>query len=749
MAQTIKLKRSASTGNIPTIGQLELGEIAINTHDGKLFIKKNDGADAIVELGSGGASELEKVQEGSNTGWRLLGQDPLNYGDIGDNALDFSYSSEASTTNGATGDYSFAAGSNTLAINTGSHAVGLYNIGTSTETIHETGMGTGSASRANAFEIYTDGRIRAPGQTIALHDAPRSLATKEYVDSLVTSSELEKVQEGGNIGHRILGRDEANYGDTGQDAIDLSNSLSASSTLGAVGKDSIATGIDTMSNSVEQAPDPSEMIELELAMDTEYIFPMTSEIAIVSQPIAVNDTMTVSAGIAIMNGNDGSNNGDCYIYIFDVTSIPIEQQSDGDEIHALDNNSSGGEWDENGELDIPAGVTSIQFLFTGDNTIFETCSIDVNQDIKIAVDITDTFNDYSQDATYSGTAVFPIVEVIGGTFTQGIGTQTRNNAQSALGQYNIGTSPDTIHEIGIGIDDANRANGLVVYLDGRVHVPGLSPDSIIENKSIITKEYFDINSGSGNLKSDGTVDMDVSYTPVNSLSLATKEYVDSNTGGTDTLAFTVKNTGGTNLLKGQAVSIIGYDNTGGVIEISVADQSTSVANGILNEDIDNDAQGIMISTGVIRDIDTSMFVESDILYLGSNGGFTTTEPTTGYMQPIAYVLRENATLGILQVNADYPKQDADDVRYDTTSSVKTELDTKISSRTVENQSGDGTTTLFTLVNPYITGAETLVDVFVDGLLKIENTHYTLANGTDLTFDSAPSNGSIIIIKILQ
>jgi hypothetical protein len=52
MAQTIKLKRSASQGAVPTTAQLELGEVAINTYDGKMYIKKNDGSEAIVEVGS-------------------------------------------------------------------------------------------------------------------------------------------------------------------------------------------------------------------------------------------------------------------------------------------------------------------------------------------------------------------------------------------------------------------------------------------------------------------------------------------------------------------------------------------------------------------------------------------------------------------------------------------------------------------------------------------------------------------------
>ena len=52
MAQVIKLKNSNTQSDVPAIGDLILGEVAINTWDGKLFLKKNDGSEAIVEVGS-------------------------------------------------------------------------------------------------------------------------------------------------------------------------------------------------------------------------------------------------------------------------------------------------------------------------------------------------------------------------------------------------------------------------------------------------------------------------------------------------------------------------------------------------------------------------------------------------------------------------------------------------------------------------------------------------------------------------
>jgi hypothetical protein len=51
MAQIVKLRRSSVTGNKPTTAQLELGELAINTFDGKLYFEKSgSGGESIEEI---------------------------------------------------------------------------------------------------------------------------------------------------------------------------------------------------------------------------------------------------------------------------------------------------------------------------------------------------------------------------------------------------------------------------------------------------------------------------------------------------------------------------------------------------------------------------------------------------------------------------------------------------------------------------------------------------------------------------
>ena len=48
MAQIVKLRRSSVTGNKPTTAQLELGELAINTFDGKLYLEQDQTSQVVL-----------------------------------------------------------------------------------------------------------------------------------------------------------------------------------------------------------------------------------------------------------------------------------------------------------------------------------------------------------------------------------------------------------------------------------------------------------------------------------------------------------------------------------------------------------------------------------------------------------------------------------------------------------------------------------------------------------------------------
>ena len=67
MANSIKIKRSAVADKVPLTTDIELGELAINTYDGKLYLKKDDGTESIVTVNTGGAGSGDVVGPGSST----------------------------------------------------------------------------------------------------------------------------------------------------------------------------------------------------------------------------------------------------------------------------------------------------------------------------------------------------------------------------------------------------------------------------------------------------------------------------------------------------------------------------------------------------------------------------------------------------------------------------------------------------------------------------------------------------------
>jgi len=50
MANDLLVKRSAVQGKVPGTSDLQLGELAINTFDGNLYLKKDDGSQVVVQI---------------------------------------------------------------------------------------------------------------------------------------------------------------------------------------------------------------------------------------------------------------------------------------------------------------------------------------------------------------------------------------------------------------------------------------------------------------------------------------------------------------------------------------------------------------------------------------------------------------------------------------------------------------------------------------------------------------------------
>lgn len=64
MANTVRIRRSSVASKVPTTSDILLGELAVNTYDGKLFIKKSTTGNetgsgvSVVEVGGAGGGSV-------------------------------------------------------------------------------------------------------------------------------------------------------------------------------------------------------------------------------------------------------------------------------------------------------------------------------------------------------------------------------------------------------------------------------------------------------------------------------------------------------------------------------------------------------------------------------------------------------------------------------------------------------------------------------------------------------------------
>lgn len=119
-----------------------------------------------------------------------------------------------------------------------------------------------------------------------------------------------------------------------------------------------------------------------------------------------------------------------------------------------------------------------------------------------------------------------------------------------------------------------------------------------------------------------------------------------------------------NISKGQPLRVTGYNLGEDAFEVALGNNTAAPCNGVAMQNLATGEIGMMITAGTLRDVNTDLYPFGTILYPDASGGWTTTSPTTGFAQPLAFVLRQNLNNGAIQVLADYPKQDAADVRYD-------------------------------------------------------------------------------------
>jgi len=169
-----------------------------------------------------------------------------------------------------------------------------------------------------------------------------------------------------------------------------------------------------------------------------------------------------------------------------------------------------------------------------------------------------------------------------------------------------------------------------------------------------------------------------------------------------TIAENVKNVSGGILYKGTPVHVTG--SVGNLAEVIAADAATNYpAHFVLNEDLNDDEEGLGIALGFINNVDVpdaSIYTEGQTVYLGAAGGWVTSKPTgaSNAIQNLGIIIKVNTSsdkisgivMGAGRAN-DVPNIPTGNIWAGNTSAVATATDTiyvDISSREV----GIGTVT---------------------------------------------------------
>jgi len=518
MARII-LKRNNIGGIYPDISELELGEIAVNTVDGKLFTKiLSGGNESIIEIGDGEKSELEKITEDSQTGWALLNDDRSNKDTIGDHAIDFSYtetsSRSGSGTYGASGNYSFVEGYNTTASGYVSHAEG-YNTTASGYASHAEGNYTtagGINSHAEGYSTSASG--------YASHTEGTYTTASGYASHAEGNETTASAANSHAAGYKTISHNE------NQTVIGKLNDTTNTETVFEV-------GIGTYDQKLDVT---TRMNALEVEIDGSIIAPQFS----ISKIDNGVDRVLVTKEWVQTNGGGGGaseleklteNNKIGWALLNDDRSNKTEIGEHAIDFSYAGASSGNGDFGASGNYSFAEGYDTTASGYTshaegyyttasGDKSHAEGNYTTANGDSSHAEGGSTIAEGYGSHAEGKTTRSRGFVSHAEGyrtiasgngshaegsyttangnaSHSEGYGTVAQNDYMHAGGKFNIGTATDTICEIGIGVDDHNTANAFEIYTDGRIVAPELTTTLINTNRSLVTKEYVDANGGGG------------------------------------------------------------------------------------------------------------------------------------------------------------------------------------------------------------------------------------------------------------
>lgn len=326
-------------------------------------------------------------------------------------------------------------------------------------------------SLSQAAAVYVDGEITTLTSYVDNEITTLSGTLTTYVDGL-DSSELQKIDEGNGFGWRLLGADVANHGNIGLHAIDLSTQEFAGD-YGAMGENSLVHGWGSSVSGASSFAGGWENIVLGSAsLSSGYGNTISGDYS-----IAAGDSNFVGQAGIVVGEFSKAIGATKVLEVLTVVGQEVTVVSGGLS-HLGRVTITSPEADPRDMSDIYSFKVTAK---AGDHFTVEGDTSNILPGMKV-YDVYGSSYVFGSDAVATGN--------ISSAF--GIGTLTINEAQTVLGKYNVGTSIDTILEVGVGAYGAH-VNGLEVYTDGTITAPEAT-EALINargTRALATKEYVD------------------------------------------------------------------------------------------------------------------------------------------------------------------------------------------------------------------------------------------------------------------
>ncbi len=465
----------------------------------KGFYYWNDNSNSWSALGPAPSMGLEQITEATNTGWRLAGSNPLNFGNIGFKAVDASISNNTSSSFGATGNYSFSGGLENTSSGQYSFTMGVGNLASSYGAVS---MGRNSTSEGNYAISLGDYAYAAGNTAVALGNHAISMGDFALATGYWNLS--------------------STYGETTLGLFSTLNSGSPTSWVATDRLFTIGNGTDNMNRSDALTIFKNGTItapSLDIAEITDNKALLTKEYADVTyQNLSLAGLEKIDEGNGYgwrLVGSNPANYGPIGYNAVDLSAntLPATGGANGEYSFATGRSTTA-----SGNYSFASGYTSVA---SGDYSISSGYGNVASGNWSTAIG-----ND--NNSTQSASVAIGVSNDAAGVNATaiGVGNTASGYAAIAIGRNNIAPSffetkmgvfsttvsgntsswvpTDRLFTIGNGTNSSSRSDALEILKNGAITAPSFDIAEITDDKALITKEFADATYAAGTVENPQT-----------------------------------------------------------------------------------------------------------------------------------------------------------------------------------------------------------------------------------------------------